>query len=161
MGNQLAPAEWPVVGVHAGLSARFAVAVVLVDARTSWITGEDGWAEAGLVLAVVASLPRRASPLLCLAPVLLASAALGVLGAPGYRAHPISPASGHGRLRCVLCPALGVVSVKRMDLPLGIVVVGVVLMIGCRIIVWWPGVIIGAALILGVLVTAAHRRLTR
>lgn len=40
---------------------------------------------------------------------------------------------------------------QKLDVPLGIVVVGLVLLIGCRLIVWWPGVIIGAALILGVL----------
>lgn len=59
----------------------------------------------------------------------------------------------------VRCPPLGVVDMKRMDVPLGIVVAGVVLMIGCRVITWWPGVILGAALILGVLVVAAARRL--
>jgi predicted anti-sigma-YlaC factor YlaD len=47
---------------------------------------------------------------------------------------------------------------QKLDVPLGIVVVGVVLMIGCRLVVWWPGVILGAALILGVLVPAAARR---
>jgi len=47
---------------------------------------------------------------------------------------------------------------QKLDVPLGIVVVGVVLMIGCRLIVWWPGVILGAALILGVLVPVAARR---
>jgi predicted anti-sigma-YlaC factor YlaD len=50
---------------------------------------------------------------------------------------------------------------KRMDIPLGIVAAGVVLMIGCRIIVWWPGVIVGAALILAVLVPAAASRMRR
>lgn len=58
----------------------------------------------------------------------------------------------------VLCPALGVVSVKKVDAPLGIIVAGVVLMIGCRLITWWPGVILGAALVLGVLASAALRR---
>jgi predicted anti-sigma-YlaC factor YlaD len=52
---------------------------------------------------------------------------------------------------------LGVVSVKA-DVPLGIVVAGVVLMIGCRLITWWPGVIVGAAMILGVLASAALKR---
>lgn len=47
---------------------------------------------------------------------------------------------------------------QKLDVPLGIVVVGVVLMIGCRLIAWWPGVILGAALILGVLVPVAARR---
>ncbi|MFJ1653686.1 hypothetical protein ACIOC2_20310 [Streptomyces sp. NPDC088337] len=49
---------------------------------------------------------------------------------------------------------------KRADASLGIVVAGVVLMIGCRAITWWPGVIAGAAMILGVLVmkVAAKRR---
>ncbi|MFF4536556.1 hypothetical protein [Streptomyces aureus] len=50
---------------------------------------------------------------------------------------------------------------QKLDVPLGIVVVGVVLMIGCRLIVWWPGVILGAALILGVLVPAAAKRRSR
>lgn len=50
---------------------------------------------------------------------------------------------------------------QKLDVPLGIVVVGVVLLIGCRLIVWWPGVILGAALILGVLVPAAATRLRR
>jgi predicted anti-sigma-YlaC factor YlaD len=52
---------------------------------------------------------------------------------------------------------LGVVSVKA-DVPLGIVVAGVVLMIGCRLITWWPGVIVGAAMILGVLASTALQR---
>ncbi|MFE4697274.1 hypothetical protein ACFRIC_09290 [Streptomyces sp. NPDC056738] len=50
---------------------------------------------------------------------------------------------------------------KKTDVPLGIVVVGLVLMIGCRLITWWPGVILGAALILGVLVPAAAKRRAR
>jgi predicted anti-sigma-YlaC factor YlaD len=48
-----------------------------------------------------------------------------------------------------------------MDVPLGVVVAGLVLLIGCRLIKWWPGVIVGAALILGVLVSAAMKRRTR
>lgn len=60
------------------------------------------------------------------------------------------------------CPTLGVVQMgKRMDVPLGVVVAGLVLMIGCRLITWWPGVIVGAALILGVLAAAAMKRRTR
>ncbi|MCX5137593.1 hypothetical protein OOK06_36610 [Streptomyces sp. NBC_00340] len=47
---------------------------------------------------------------------------------------------------------------KQVDVPLGIVVAGVVLMIGCRLATWWPGVIIGAALILGVLVSRTYQR---
>lgn len=47
---------------------------------------------------------------------------------------------------------------KQVDVPLGIVVAGVVLMVGCRLVTWWPGVIIGAALILGVLVSRAYQR---
>ena len=50
---------------------------------------------------------------------------------------------------------------KRMDVPLGVVVAGLVLLIGCRLIKWWPGVIVGAALILGVLAMAAMKRRTR
>jgi predicted anti-sigma-YlaC factor YlaD len=50
---------------------------------------------------------------------------------------------------------------KRDDLSVAIVVVGLVLMIGCRLITWWPGVILGAALILGVLVQVAATRLRR
>ncbi|WP_158691128.1 hypothetical protein [Streptomyces sp. 351MFTsu5.1] len=50
---------------------------------------------------------------------------------------------------------------EKPDVRLGIVVAGLVLMIGCRIIVWWPGVIVGAALILGVLVMEGARRLRR
>jgi len=105
--DELTPAEWPVVCVHAGLTARFTVAVVGVDAHAPWITGEDSRTEAGLVLAVVASLPGCASPLLCLAPVLIAPAAIRVLRAPGYGAYPVSPASGHERLQSVACAAWG------------------------------------------------------
>jgi hypothetical protein len=54
---------------------------------------------------------------------------------------------------------LGVVSVRqKLDVPLGIVVVGLALMIGCRLVTWWPGVILGAAMILGVLASAAVKR---
>jgi hypothetical protein len=57
---------------------------------------------------------------------------------------------------------LGVVTVKqKLDVPLGIVVVGLVLAIGCRMITWWPGVILGAAMILGVLVPAGLKRRRR
>ncbi|MFH9977931.1 hypothetical protein ACH4ND_01460 [Streptomyces sp. NPDC017179] len=47
---------------------------------------------------------------------------------------------------------------KRADASLGIVVAGVVLVIGCRLITWWPGVVLGAAMILGVLVMKAAGR---
>jgi hypothetical protein len=50
---------------------------------------------------------------------------------------------------------------QRMDVPLGIVVAGLVLMIGCRLITWWPGVIVGAAMTLGVLASAAMKRRPR
>jgi hypothetical protein len=50
---------------------------------------------------------------------------------------------------------------QKLDVPLGIVVAGVVLMIGCRLITWWPGVIVGAALILGVLASVAVKRRPR
>ncbi|MFJ2737683.1 hypothetical protein [Streptomyces sp. NPDC087317] len=50
---------------------------------------------------------------------------------------------------------------KRADASLGIVVAGVVLMLGCRAITWWPGVIAGAAMILGVLVMKAVGRKDR
>jgi hypothetical protein len=56
---------------------------------------------------------------------------------------------------------LGVVQMKKVDVPLGIVVAGLVLMIGCRLITWWPGVIVGAAMILGVLASAAMKRRPR
>ncbi|MCX4886056.1 hypothetical protein [Streptomyces sp. NBC_00847] len=46
----------------------------------------------------------------------------------------------------------------KQDARTGIVVAGLVLMVGCRLIVWWPGVIVGAALVLGVLVPAVARR---
>lgn len=69
--------------------------------------------------------------------------------------------SGHGRLQVRSLCALGVVSVKKADVPLGIVVAGLVLMIGCRLITWWPGVIAGAAVILGVLASAAMKRRPR
>ena len=131
MLDELAPAEWPVVGVHAGLTARFTVVVRLVGAHALRIAGEDDGTEAGLVLAVVASLPCRASPLLCLTPVLVtAPATLGVGRAPGYGAHPVSPTSGHARLRGRTVCGLGVVSM-RTDAALGVFVVGLaVLMIG-------------------------------
>ena len=48
---------------------------------------------------------------------------------------------------------------QKLDAPLGIVVAGLVLMIGCRLIVWWPGVILGAAMILGVLASEALKRM--
>jgi hypothetical protein len=54
---------------------------------------------------------------------------------------------------------LGVVNVK-VDAPLGAVVAGVVLIIGCRLITWWPGVIVGAALVLGTLASTARQRRT-
>lgn len=44
---------------------------------------------------------------------------------------------------------------RQLDVPLAVVVAGVVLIIGCRLITWWPGVIVGAAMVLGVLVSAA------
>jgi hypothetical protein len=48
---------------------------------------------------------------------------------------------------------------RGVDVPVGIVVAGLVLMIGCRfMITWWPGVILGAAMILGVLGGAAAKR---
>jgi hypothetical protein len=47
---------------------------------------------------------------------------------------------------------------QKFDVPLGIVVAGLVLIVGCRVIVWWPGVILGAAMILGVLASAAMKR---
>jgi hypothetical protein len=53
---------------------------------------------------------------------------------------------------------LGVVRVKKPDVRLGLVVVGVVLIVGCRLITWWPGVIVGAAVVLGVLVPEAAKR---
>ncbi|MEV6696240.1 hypothetical protein AB0M68_03630 [Streptomyces sp. NPDC051453] len=46
----------------------------------------------------------------------------------------------------------------KADATLGIVVAGVVLMIGCRLITWWPGVIVGAAMILGALASVAVKR---
>jgi hypothetical protein len=151
-----------VVCVHAGLTAWLAVSVLGVGAHAAWIAGEDDGTEALLVPLAVASLPRAAASLLCLAPVLVASAGRGVFRAAGYGAHPVSPMSGHVRLRVRSLCALGVVDMKqKLDVPLGIVVVGVVLMIGCRLLVWWPGVILGAALILGVLVPAAARRRNR
>jgi hypothetical protein len=159
LGGELAPAERPVVGVHAGFTARVGVAVLGGGAHAARVTGEDGLTERALVCSVVAALPCAAAALFCLAPVVLALAALvGVLGAAGAGAHPVSRTPGHRRLLVRSLAALGVVTVKKMDVSLGIVVVGVVLMIGCRLIVWWPGVILGAALILGVLVPAAARR---
>jgi predicted anti-sigma-YlaC factor YlaD len=47
---------------------------------------------------------------------------------------------------------------QKLDVPLGIVVAGLVLMVGCRLITWWPGVIAGAAMIAGVLVSLALKR---
>ncbi|MFJ8109974.1 hypothetical protein [Streptomyces sp. NPDC096132] len=47
---------------------------------------------------------------------------------------------------------------QKLDVPLGIVVAGLVLLIGSRLITWWPGVILGAAMILGVLASAAVKR---
>jgi multisubunit Na+/H+ antiporter MnhG subunit len=158
--DEVAPAEWPVVCVHGWLTAWVTVSVLGVGAHAAWIAGEDGRPEPGLVPLAVASLPCAAASLLCLALVVVAPSAAQAVGrAAGYGAHPVSPMSGHVRLRVRSLCALGVVGMKqKLDVPLGIVVVGVVLMIGCRLIVWWPGVILGAALILGVLVPVAARR---
>lgn len=107
-GNQGPPAERPVVGMHARLTARLAVPVLLVGAHAARVTDKDSRTEALLVLLTVAPLPGRPSPLLRLAPVALAPAAtLGVLGAPGDGAHPVSPTSGHGRLRIGTVSGLG------------------------------------------------------
>lgn len=159
LGDELAPAEWPVVGVHAGLAARCIVSVVLVGAHAAWVAGEDGWPEAALVLLAVASLPGCASPLLCLTLVVVApAAALGVGRAPGYGAHPVSPASGHGRLRGRSLCGLGVVSV-RTDAALGVFVVGLaVLMIGVVKEFNVALLVIGGLLMLGSVAATARRR---
>jgi hypothetical protein len=47
---------------------------------------------------------------------------------------------------------------KRMDVPLGIVVAGLVMLVGCAIARWLPGMVIGGALILGVLAATARQR---
>ncbi|MET8982125.1 hypothetical protein ABZX85_41735 [Streptomyces sp. NPDC004539] len=47
---------------------------------------------------------------------------------------------------------------QKLDASVGIVVAGLVLAIGSRLITWWPGVILGAAMAAGVLVSAALRR---
>ncbi|WP_159052398.1 hypothetical protein [Streptomyces longwoodensis] len=47
---------------------------------------------------------------------------------------------------------------RKPDASLGIVVAGLVLLIGCRLITWWPGVIAGAALVLGVLAAVMVRQ---
>jgi hypothetical protein len=133
--------------------------VLLLGAHAVRVTGQDTRPEAGLVLPAVAALPCAAALLLCLAAVAVALAVLGVLGAPGYGADP--PPLGLGHAASATVSALGGGDVKKMDVPLGIVVVGVVLLIGCRLIVWWPGVILGAALILGVLVPSAAGRRAR
>jgi hypothetical protein len=96
-----------VVGMHTRLAARRAVAVTLVSAHALRVAGEDSRPEAGLVLSAIAPLPGRATPSLRLLPVLLAASTCGVLGAAGYRAHPVSPASGHGRLRSRTVSGLG------------------------------------------------------
>ncbi|MGW5126694.1 hypothetical protein ACWEQ7_22090 [Streptomyces sp. NPDC004069] len=112
------------------------------------------------MVAVVAALPGAAALLLGLPAVFVALAVLGVLGAAVHGAD--APAGlGHRHLRSVPCADLGVVLMKRADASLGIVVAGVVLIIGCRLITWWPGVILGAAMVLGVLVMKAAGRKSR
>jgi hypothetical protein len=142
------------------LPARLTVTVVFVGAHAGRITGEDARPEALLVLPSVASLPRAATLLLCLLAVFGASAGLGVLRASGHGAHPVSAPPGHGRLQLCSLRHLGVVSVKQIDVPLGVVVAGLVLIIGCRLVTWWPGVIIGAALVLGAMASTARQRRT-
>ncbi|MEU3255847.1 hypothetical protein [Streptomyces sp. NPDC006997] len=47
---------------------------------------------------------------------------------------------------------------QKLDASLGIVVSGLVVLIGSRLLTWWPGVIAGAAMILGALALVAVRR---
>lgn len=85
-----------------GLATRAAVSVRLVGAHAVGIALEDGASEAGLVVAVVAALPCAASLLLCLAPVLVALAVLGVLRTAGGGAD--APALGLGHCCLLLVP---------------------------------------------------------
>jgi hypothetical protein len=153
-GDQGAAVEGVVVGMLGGLAAGAAVSVRLVRAHACRIARNDRLTEQHLVVVVVAALSCAASLLLGLAPVLLALAVLCVLRAARDRAD--APALGLRHATSTTVSALGVVQMKRqLDVPLAVVVAGVVLIIGCRLITWWPGVIIGAAMVLGVLVSAA------
>lgn len=154
---QLAPVERVMVGVDRGLTARPAVPALGGGADAARVAGKDLGPELLLVPASVATPPCAAAPLLGLAPAPRAPPALGVLGAAGGRAD--APALGLGHAASATVSGLeGVVALKKVDVPLGIVVAGVVLIVGCRLITWWPGVIVGAALILGVLASAAMQR---
>lgn len=106
--HELPSVEGPVVGMTGSLAARCCVTVVLVGADAARVAGEDAWPEPGLVALAVAALSCAASVLLCLAPVLGASAALvGVLGAPRCGADPPCCSSGHGSPRLCTVSRLG------------------------------------------------------
>lgn len=81
--DELPPVERPVVCVLARPLAPGAggAAAGAAGASAVRVAGEDAGPEPGLVLAAVPALPCAATPALCLAPVLLAPALLGVLGA--------------------------------------------------------------------------------
>jgi hypothetical protein len=57
----------------------------------------------------------------------------------------------------VLCCALGVVSMKA-DVPLGIVVAALVVLVASAMGRWLPGIVLAAAVILGVLAATSRRR---
>ncbi|MET7648359.1 hypothetical protein ABZS83_33005 [Streptomyces sp. NPDC005426] len=80
-GDQVAPAERPVVSVDGGHAALAGVAVALVGAHAQWVASEDASAEPLLVAASVSALPCGAALLLGLGSVGGASAGGGELGA--------------------------------------------------------------------------------
>ncbi|MFF3060877.1 hypothetical protein [Streptomyces sp. NPDC057909] len=49
---------------------------------------------------------------------------------------------------------MGVVQMKRLDAPLGIVAAGLIVAVGCRVAGWMPGVVLGTAIVLGGLAVA-------
>lgn len=94
--DEVAPAEWPVVCVHAGLTAWLAVPVLDVGAHAARIASKDAPTEPLLVLLAVSALPCAAAPLFGLASVFGASAGLGVLRAARGGADPPTGPFGHG-----------------------------------------------------------------
>jgi len=148
--HEVAPTERPVVRVNGRLAAWPVVPVRRLGADTLRVASQDTGPEPALVLPPVPALARAAAPLLCRPPVLGAAPALvGVLGAARGGAHSPACSPGHDHLDSVRCRALGVVCMKRLSAPLGIVATGLFLAIGCRVAGWLPGVVLGAVIVLG------------
>jgi hypothetical protein len=95
-GYQLAPAEGPVVGVSAGLTAGLAVPVVLFGAHALRVTGQDARSEPGVVCLAVAALGAGAAGSFGLGLVLGAAATGREFGAASDGADGEGSARGHG-----------------------------------------------------------------